>query len=229
MTINFCTEPRDSHNNPSVVYAPYVQFQSADNAVVSACVAVNYRADEAQVATLFEEFRAQGSGDNRPLDTIGRTWLRQRLIDLINEEAAQYTAFQLLPNRVLLLQTVEDRLKEVALAHGLIVEEISWLSPLTYPNEVQAAITQTLTAVQAAERARQDLARAEAQAAVTRTEADAEAYAITVRANAINQNPRVVEYIMAEAYRDRWNGEMPSTYVGGGSGLLMNLTPDSRR
>jgi regulator of protease activity HflC (stomatin/prohibitin superfamily) len=225
MTMNLCAEPADHQQNDSITYAPQLNFQSVDNAVIGACVAVNYRADEAKVYTLFEEFRSQGSGDDHPLDSIGRTWLRQRIADALAAEGVKYTAFQASANRMAILQAVQDTVTAEAAEHGIIVEEMSWMGPLAYPDEVQRSITQTLTAIQAAERARQDLARAEAQAAVTRTEADAEAYAISTRASAIDRNPRVVEYIMAEAFREKWDGTLPTTSVGGNGALMLNLSP----
>jgi regulator of protease activity HflC (stomatin/prohibitin superfamily) len=187
-------------------------FQSRDNASVSACIGMSYYAEEAKVPLLVEKFRSQASGDNTPLDSIAHTWIRQRIYDALNAEAAKYTAFELLPNKAALLDAVFQTVRKQAGEFGIVIENLSWTSQLLYPSKVQEAINRTLEAVQNAERAKQELITAEAQAKVTVTEAQAQADALRIQASSISSNPQVLQL---EAIK-KWNGELP-TYVGNGS------------
>lgn len=190
----------------------FFTFQSKDNASVAACVGMSYYAEEAKVPILVEKFRSQANGDKTPLDSIAHTWLRQRIYDALNEEAAKYTAFELLPAKAALLDAVFQKVRKQAGEFGIVIENLSWTSQLTYPERVQEAINRTLEAVQNAERAKQELATAEAEAKVTVAKAQAEADALRIQASSISANPQILQL---EAIR-KWNGELPQ-YVGGGS------------
>ena len=212
-TIEFCNE----EVNQQAFHASQIVFQSSDNAVVSGCIGMNFHAIEDQVPVLFERFQGQSAGDNTPLDTIARTWLRQQLADILNEEAAQHTAFGLLPARGQVLADAETRIKAIAAEAGIFIEGLSWMGPLTYPDNVQRSINATLEAVQEAERARQQLAAAEAEALVTVTNAQAEADAARIIAQAIAANPNIVQYMAVE----KWDGHLPQ--VTGGATPFINL------
>jgi len=196
----------------------YFTFQSKDNASVAACVGMSYYAEEAKVPVLVEKFRSQAAGDRTPLDSIAHTWLRQRIYDGLNAEAAKYTAFELLPNKAILLDAVFQKVKAQAGEFGIIIENLSWTSQLTYPEKVQEAINRTLEAVQNAERAKQELVTAEAQAKVTVTEAQAEADALRIQASSISSNPQVLQL---EAIK-KWDGHL-SQYSGEGVPFFLQM------
>lgn len=217
-TIEFCSE----EVNQQAFHAPVIVFQSSDNAVVSGCIGMNFHAIEDQVPVLFERFQGQSAGDSSPLDTIARTWIRQQLADIINEEAGNHTAFALSQARGEVLDHAEARLRVIAEAAGINIEGLSWMGPLTYPANVQQSINNTLAAIQEGERARQQLATAEAEARVTVTNAQARADALRIEAAAISSNPNVLQLRAIE----RWDGHLPQ--VTGGATPMITL-PQPRR
>ena len=102
------------------------------------------------------------------------------------------------------------------------------------PGLIAAAITSKAQAIQDAERARNELAKTEAEAAKTVAAADGEAKAAVTRANGeaeanrIRQTsltPQLLELRKIEnqkALIERWNGQLPTVQTGNG-GLLMEL------
>lgn len=213
-TISYC-----DHDVQETETTTQISFQSKDNAIVFGCIGMNYHADEAMIPELFQHFRAAGAnGDNSPLDTIAKTWVRQQLANAFNEYGGQSTAFELNGTREEILQKVFENVAPKAAKLGIVIEQISWLGPLHYPERVQASINNTLEAIQEAERARQELATAEAQAKITVTNAQASADATRIKAEAIAKDPRYLEQLWIE----RWNGELP-TYMAGNATPMIGI------
>jgi len=81
--------------------------------------------------------------------------------------------------------------------------------------KIQADIAVT----QAKGRANSVIAEAEAKAQATRVNGEADAYAIQVRGDALARNPGLVALEQAQ----RWNGQLPSTMIPGGTIPMLNL------
>jgi regulator of protease activity HflC (stomatin/prohibitin superfamily) len=81
--------------------------------------------------------------------------------------------------------------------------------------KVQAEITVT----KAQAEADSIRARAQADADAIRLRGEAEAAAIKARSDALGQNPNLISLTQAE----RWNGQLPTTMVPGGTVPFMNV------
>ncbi len=140
---------------------------------------------------------------------------------------------------------VEDGLTEYLRPLGVIVEAVLFRD-ITLPGVVTTAVVQTKERQEQLERekaqlqiveqqAQQQVKQAEAreQAAVsdanaTRTQADAEAYRIIKVAEGQAQaNRELAKSVTSDLIRynsiEKWDGKYPSTLLGGGEGVLLNL------
>lgn len=213
-TISYCPE-----TVAETVTATAINFQSSDNATVYGCIGMNYHANPEKIPQLFQRFRGGADNDARPLEYIAKTWLRQQLANSLNSHAGSVSAYELNAHREQILTQVSDDVKHQAEAAGITVEQLSWLGPLHYPENVQTAINQTLQAVQESQRAIAQQQAAQAEAVVTVTNANARATATRVEAEAISANPAIVQLRAIE----KWDGHLP-TYTGGGPMPFINAT-----
>ena len=210
-TMEFCSNETSD--------APYLVFQTSDGAQVSACIGLSASAQPDAASTLLQKFRAT---DREPFDNILRTWVRQRISDELNAQAANYTAFELTKARIEMLKVVQDKVAKDAAQFGINLEKLSWISPLTYPQNVQRSINETLESVQKAEKAKQDQFAAEAQAKVTVVEAQAQADKIRIEGESLRSNPQVLQMKAIE----KWDGQLPQVVTDGNTPFV-NIQPRS--
>lgn len=83
----------------------------------------------------------------------------------------------------------------------------------------QEKVSAEIAVTQARGRAESSLAEARARAEATKLAGEAEAAAIKARANALQENPNLVELTKAE----RWNGILPTTMVPGGATPFVSI------
>lgn len=207
-TMQFCTGDEAD--------APYFTFQTGDGAQVTACVGISASAKPDSASLLLQKFRAT---DREPFDNILRSWVYQRISDELNAQASSFTAFELTKARIEMLKKVQDKVAAEAAQYGIIIEKLSWISPLNYPANVQRSINDTLESVQKAEKAKQDQFAAEAQAKVTVVEAQAQADRIRIEGESIRQNPQVLQMRAIE----KWDGQLPQ--VTGAATPFVNISP----
>jgi regulator of protease activity HflC (stomatin/prohibitin superfamily) len=117
---------------------------------------------------------------------------------------------------------------------GVGIQQFGFIGAPRVPDVIAAAITGKAQAIQAAEQARNELAKTEAEAAKTVAQAEGEAKAAVTRAqgeaeaNRIRQaslTPQLLELRKIEnqkALIDRWNGQLPTVQTGNG-GMLLEL------
>lgn len=201
-------------------------FQTVEGLVVSADIGLTYHVQPDKVDEVFVKYR-------RGIDEITDTFLRNYIRDALVKEASSLAVESIYGNgKVKLLQAVEDRVKAQVAAEGIIIEKISWISDLKLPPQVTGAINAKIQATQMAQQRENELRQAQAEAAkavaVARGEADstllraeAEAKAISIRGAALRDNQELVSLTLAE----KWNGQMPTQYLGGGGkeGVILQL------
>ena len=196
---------------------------SKDLQVVKTIVALNYKVNADQAHVLFQ--------------TIGYDY-RSRVIDPAIEESvkaatAQFTAEELITQRALVKNTIEENLKNRLSGYSLTVQNLS-ITNFDFSPEFNLAIEAKVKAEQDALKAERELVRikvekeqaitqAEAQNERVKLEADAEAYAIRQKADSeayalqvvreqLSQNAKLIDY---EAVQ-RWDGSVPQYMLGGG-------------
>lgn len=174
---------------------------SSDLQQVNVSLRVLYRIPEASVVRIFKEY----AGD--PFDTL----IAPRIHEALKEVTALQSAEMIVKKR-------EDiKMKSLAAARDkvgslLIVEDIV-LENITLSKELEAAIESKMVQEQEAAKARftQQKAQIEADTAIIRAKGEAEA--IRVRAEAIRDNPGLIQLQIVE----KWDGKAPLVIGGGGA------------
>lgn len=201
---------------------------SSDIQQVTLYISVNYNVSPDNAFTLYQ--------------TVGEGYFDTLIAPRINEDTkaivSKYTAESLVANRDKLSNEILELLKNDISKYGVMISTIN-VENIDFTDSFEAAVEakqvatqekqkaqtqqdqQTMEAKQEAERKK---IAAEAEADVVRTKADAEAYKIKTKADAeAEANKKVAEtltddliqYIQAQL----WNGQLPSTYVGGEGAL----------
>jgi len=118
---------------------------------------------------------------------------------------------------------------------GVGVQQFGFIGAPRVPAVIATAITAKAQAIQQAERARNELATTQAEAAKKIAEAEGDAKSLVTRAqgeadaNRIRQNsltPQLLELRRIENIRaqiDKWNGQLPTVQTGQGGGMILQL------
>jgi prohibitin 2 len=173
---------------------------SSDLQQVNVSLRVLYRIPEASVVKIYKEF----SGD--PFDSL----IAPRIQEALKEVTALQSAEQIVKKRedikVKALNSARDKV-----GHILILEDIV-LENITLSKELEAAIESKMVQEQEAAKARftQQKAQIEADTAIIKAKGEAEA--IRVRAEAIRDNPGLIQLQIVE----KWDGRSPLVIGGGG-------------
>ncbi len=175
---------------------------SSDLQQVTVALRVLYRIPEASVVRIYKEF----SGD--PFDTL----IAPRVQEAIKEVTALQSAEQIVKKRedIKAKSLVAAREKVGSI---LIVEDIV-LENITLSKELEAAIESKMVQEQEAAKARftQQKAQIEADTAIIKAKGEAEA--IRVRAEAIRDNPGLIQLQIVE----KWDGKAPLVIGGAAEG-----------
>ena len=161
--------------------------------------------------------------------------LRDVVRNSLNEVASTYSVEQIYgEQKAEFLAKVQALIQQKMEPVGVGIQQFGFIGAPRVPAVIATAITSKAQAIQDAERARNELAKTQAEAAKTVAEAEGEAKAAVTRANGeaeankIRQTsltPQLLELRKIEnqkALIDRWNGQLPSVQTGNG-GLLMEL------
>ncbi len=127
----------------------------------------------------------------------------------IKSSFGNFNATQIVENRDKVRYQIESKLRET-LDKQYITNIHFQLVNIDFDDQFETAIKEKQVAEQNALKAKNVTIQIEEQAKQTKIKAEAEAEAIRIKANALEKNPKVVEY---EAVQ-KWNGELPQ-YTGG--------------
>lgn len=173
---------------------------SADLQQVTIHLRILYRLPEAAVVRIYQDY----AGD--PFDTL----IAPRVQEALKEVTAMQSAEQIVKHR-------EDvKSKALIAAKGkigtiLMIEDIV-LENITLSKELESAIEAKMVQEQEAAKSRfvQQKAQIEADTAIIRAKGEAEA--IRIRAEAIRDNPGLIQLQIVE----KWDGKAPLVVVSGG-------------
>ena len=177
------------------------QAGTKDLQVVHTDIVVNYRIDGAKAANMYKEF--------------GLDLENKILLPAINETfkavTAHYNSEELITKRDEVRHTIHTDLQNKVGKYGLDISEISLVN-FGFSAEYQAAIEQKVIATQSKLKAEQDLARIKVEADQRIAQADGEAKAIAIQAQAIQSNGGA-QYVQLQAI-EKWDGKLPNTMSG---------------
>jgi prohibitin 2 len=179
---------------------------SSDLQQIAVELKVLFRVPEASVVKLFQDYQ----GD--PFQSL----VAPRVQEALKEVAALQSAEQIVKNR----EQVKTRSLEIArrkVAPLLVIEDIV-IQNIALTKELEHAIEAKMVQEQEASKSRylQQRVQIEADTAVIRAKGEAES--ITIRGEALKQNPAFVDLQIV----DKWDGIAP-VVIGGGDGVMLTL------
>lgn len=183
---------------------------SKDLQSIETTVAVNYHLNPSMANKVYQEFRR--SDENSVIEPA--------IQETVKAATAQFTAEELITNRPAVRDEMLLVLKDSLERYGIIVDGLSIVN-FSFSESFDTAIEAKVTAEQDALAAENKLKQVEFEAQQRITQSKAEAEAIRIQAEAI-QNQGGAEYVQLQ-WIDAWNGQLPNTMLGEGTQALIGL------
>jgi regulator of protease activity HflC (stomatin/prohibitin superfamily) len=203
-----------------------VMAYSKDQQTATMALSVNYRIPADQVAAVYSDWGGEAGIVSRLLD--------RQVPEELKNVFGRFNAATAIQERERLSAEVQTAIRTAVKGLPLIVESVQ-LENIDFSEAYENSIEQRMLAevevqkvqqnaerekvqaeikvIQAQAEADSRVAQAKAEAESIKLKGDAEAQAIRQRGQALAQNPNLVNLVTAE----RWNGELPSTMLPGGS------------
>lgn len=183
---------------------------SHDLQVVTVESALTYNIDPKEVGLLYAE--------------VGPSYeekiINPSLEASVKQVYAQYTAEELLSKRGQVQSEIEDAFKKTIEGKHIIVQHYALVNE-SFSADFENAIEQKQIAEQSALKAKNDLDRIKIESEQRVTQANAEAQAIKIQAEAIQQQGGA-EYVQLQAIA-KWDGKLPTQMLSGGTVPFINL------
>jgi len=207
-------------------------FNSKEGMQIYSDVSLSYAIDPAKVPEFYVKYRVN------QLETFTHGILRDIVRNSLNEVASTYNVEDIYGvKKAEFLQKVQDMIQSKVAAVGVGVQQFGFIGAPRVPEVIATSITSKARAIQEAERARNELAMTQAEAAKKIAEAEGDAQSQINRAkgeaeaNRIRQSsltPQLLELRRLEIQRamiDKWNGQLPTVQSGQGAGGLILQMP----
>ena len=181
-----------------------------DLQVVHTDIVVQYRLNASKVPQIYKEFglnvdeKVLGPAINESFKTV----------------TAHYTSEELITKRQIVSDEIQQMLKNKVAPFDIDVSGISLVN-FGFSSDYQKAIEQKVIAVQQTAKAEQDLRRIEVEAKSRIAQAEGEAKAISIQAQAIQSNGGQ-NYVQLQ-WIEKWDGKLPSTVLNGSNGMMLNM------
>jgi regulator of protease activity HflC (stomatin/prohibitin superfamily) len=205
-------------------------FNSKEGMEIFADTSLSYAIEPTKVPDFYVKYRVNN------LDLFTHGILRDIVRNSLNEVASTYTVEDIYgEKKAQFLHQVEQQIQDKVTNVGVGVQQFGFIGAPRVPAVIATAITAKAQAIQESERAKNELATTQAEAAKKIAEAEGDAKSTVTRAqgeadaNRIRQTsitPQLLELRRLEnqrAYIDKWNGQLPSVEAGQGTGLLLQL------
>jgi regulator of protease activity HflC (stomatin/prohibitin superfamily) len=205
-------------------------FNSKEGMEIFSDVSLSYSINPQKAPDFYIKYRISD------LDLFTHGILRDIVRNSLNEVASTYAVEDIYGERkAAFLHAVESLIEQKVSPVGVAIQQFGFIGAPRVPSVIAASITAKAQAIQEAERARNELATTQAEAAKKIAQADGEAKSLVTiakgeaDANRIRQSsltPQLLELRRIENNRaliDKWNGQLPSVQTGQGSGLMLQL------
>src|SRR5271169_573195 len=205
-------------------------FNSKEGMEIFVDVSLSYAIDPSKVPDFYVKYRVSD------LELFTHGILRDIVRNSLNEVASTFTVEDIYGERKAdFLGKVQAMIEQKVAPVGVSVQQFGFIGAPRVPEVIAAAITAKAQAIQQAERARNELATTQAEAAKKIAEAEGDAKSLVTRAqgeadaNRIRQNsltPQLLELRRIENNRaliDKWNGQLPTVQTGQGGGMILQL------
>src|SRR5271169_4640996 len=205
-------------------------FNSKEGMEIFADVSLSYAIDPQKAPEFYIKYR------DSDLDRFTHGILRDIVRNSLNEVASTYNVEDIYGERkAQFLNKVQTMIEQKVSPVGVGVQQFGFIGAPRVPLVIANSITAKAQAVQEAERARNELATTQAEAAKKIAQADGEAKSLVTiakgeaDANRIRQSsltPQLLELRRIENNRlqiEKWNGQLPTVQSGQGGGLILQL------
>jgi regulator of protease activity HflC (stomatin/prohibitin superfamily) len=210
-------------------------FNSKEGMEIFVDVSLSYAIDPTKVPDFYVKYRIND------LELFTHGILRDIVRNSLNEVASTYTVEDIYgEKKAEFIGKVQKMIEDKVAAVGVGVQQFGFIGAPRVPTVIAQSITAKAQAIQEAERAKNELATTQAEAAKKIAEAEGDAKSTVTRAqgeadaNRILQNsltPQLLELRRLEIQREmvrRWNGQMPAVTSGQGGGMILQLpVPDN--
>jgi regulator of protease activity HflC (stomatin/prohibitin superfamily) len=205
-------------------------FNSKEGMQIFVDVSLSYAIDPQKVPDFYVKYRVAD------LEHFTHGILRDIVRNSLNEVASTFTVEDIYGERKAdFLRRVQAMIEQKVAPVGVSVQQFGFIGAPRVPEVIAAAITAKAQAIQQAERARNELATTQAEAAKKIAEAEGDAKSMVTRAqgeadaNRIRQSsltPQLLELRRIENYKElieRWNGQLPTVESGQGGGMILQM------
>ena len=152
---------------------------------------------------------------------VGTDWEKAVMLPVLEGAFKQvigtWDAVDLIANREKATRVAEKSVKDALSARGVIITRLEMVN-IAYQKEFEQAVERKVTAIQTAIEEQNRTRQIEEQAKQKVIDAKAQAESMRIRANALTQNAKLVEY---EAVQ-KWDGKLPQ-YMLGDSTPFINI------
>ena len=173
---------------------------------------LNYYYDQSQLSNIIR---------NIGIGNVESKLVIPQLMSIVKNEIGQFRAEELIQNRTVVQENIEDKIGESLQQNGIIVTAFA-LENVDFEDGFEEAVRAKVVAEQDAlkmqnktketeELARQTVIQAEAEAESQKIEAEAQAYNIQVIQEQLNASPQYLEYKKIK----KWNGQFPQVMGDG--------------
>lgn len=195
-----------------------------DNSEYSSLFAASKDLQDVQIAVVVN-YHLKPESVNDIYQKYGTAYTHNVIEPIIRETvksvSAQYTAEELVTKRIQFSDAVAKALSERLVEKDSVFERFSVVN-FEFSKSFSDAIEQKVTAEQNALAAKNKLEQVKYEAEQRISQARGEAEAIRIQAQAITQQGGR-EYVNLK-WVEKWDGKLPTTTVGEGSGLLFNIS-----
>jgi regulator of protease activity HflC (stomatin/prohibitin superfamily) len=204
-------------------------FNSKEGMDIRSDVSLSYAIDGAKVPEFYVKYRISD------LDLFTHGILRDIVRNSLNEVASTYTVEDIYgEKKTEFLNKVQAMIESKVAPVGVSVQQFGFIGAPRVPAVIANAITSKAQAIQESERAKNELATIQAEAAkkIAAAEGDAKSQVLRAQgeadANRIRLSsltPQLLELRRLENARaliDRWNGQLPTVEAGQG-GMMLQL------
>lgn len=226
-TVKWTRDPNEGHP-----INEEIGFNSKEGMQIYSDVSLSYAIEPAKVPEFYVKYRLND------LDQFTHGILRDIVRNSLNEVASTYNVEDIYGERKAeFLKKAQDMIQSKVQVVGVGIQQFGFIGAPRVPDVIAQSITAKARAVQDAERARNELAMTQAEAAKKIAEAEGDAQSQINRAkgeaeaNRIRQSsltPQLLELRRLEiqhAMIDKWNGQLPTVQSGQGSGGLILQMP----
>lgn len=202
---------------------------TSDGKTVRVDLEFSYRFDETRVAETFVRFKGK-SGEQ-----VKDTFIKPKVVAWTQEVSANHPVTDIFGDqRTVINAELDTYLREKFDKYGIIIDTVNFTN-ISVDDETAAAIQKKVTAQQELELASIEAQTAKVQAEKDKQIAEIDAQKAIIEANAKAEVVRIAAEAEADANAqiassltdaliekmmyERWNGELPSTYIGNGDAI----------